>query len=117
MATPFGSSPTLISATFLLTSFPTSITETVSVSGLETQTNLSSGEMAIGPELVGPVGGACAETASLRSWLYQHIATANTNSNERESFMNLNFNFYTSKGNPWVRQQEAVPRVQHGPGQ
>src|SRR5262249_28778815 len=102
MAMPFGSSPTLISATFLLTSFPTSITETVSVSGLETQTNLSSGEMAIGPELVGPLGVACAETASLRSWLYQYIIMANTKSDERESFMNLNFNFLTSSEAPVV---------------
>src|SRR5262245_30754095 len=93
---PLGSFPTLISATFLLESFPTSITETVSVSGFDTQTNLSSGVIAMGPELVGPIGVACADTASLRSSLYQQNKMPHTKSDDRKSFVYLNFTFLTS---------------------
>src|SRR5439155_13962161 len=52
IATDEGSSPTGTSASFVLASPPTAITETELLSGLTTQTNWSSLVMAMGPEAV-----------------------------------------------------------------
>jgi hypothetical protein len=65
--------------------------ETESLSGLVTQTVLSSGVTAMGPELVGPAGALCAEAADLRSSKCQHVKTPSTKSEQNESFRIFSF--------------------------
>src|SRR5206468_3704440 len=78
IATQRGSSPTGISAIFVLTSLPTSRTETEPLSGLTTQTKRSSWEIAIGLELVGNCFSAGAPREGFSSHALPASATTTT---------------------------------------